>query len=151
MEYTHFVSAAALVINDENEILLLKSPDRGWEYPGGMVESGETFQETIIREVLEETGVEVEILSFAGVSINIERNIVNMDFICRYKKGDLKTSDESLALKWVKKEDAFEMVSNPLTKKRLKNMLSNSKDIYCFGFKKEPFSTVNDKYYSIGL
>jgi 8-oxo-dGTP diphosphatase len=151
MEYTHFVSAAALVINHENEILLLKSPDRGWEYPGGMVESGETFQETVIREVLEETGVEVEILSFAGVSINIERNIVNMDFICRYKKGDLKTSDESLELKWVKKEDAFEMVSNPLTKKRLKNMLLNSKDIYCFGFKKEPFSTINDKYYSIGL
>lgn len=151
MEYTHFVSAAALVINDENEILLLKSPDRGWEYPGGMAEPGETFQETVIREVLEETGIEVEILSFAGVCINIERNIVNMDFICRYKKGDLKTSDESLELKWVKKEDAFEMVSNPLTKKRLKNMLSNSKDIYCFGFKKEPFSTVNDKYYSIGL
>ncbi len=116
-----------------------------------MVEPGETFQETVIREVLEETGIEVEILSFAGVCINIERNIVNMDFICRYKKGDLKTSDESLELKWVKKEDVFEMVSNPLTKKRLKNMLSNSKDIYCFGFKKEPFSTVNDKYYSIGL
>ncbi len=35
MEYTHFVSVAGLVCNDKNEILLLESPRRGWEYPGG--------------------------------------------------------------------------------------------------------------------
>ena len=31
MEYTHFVSVAGLVCNDKDEILLLKSPTRGWE------------------------------------------------------------------------------------------------------------------------
>ena len=48
MEYTHFVSVAGLVCNDKNEILLLESPRRGWEYPGGMVEPGETLQDTLI-------------------------------------------------------------------------------------------------------
>ena len=42
MNYTHFVSVAGLVSNDNGEILLIKSPRRGWEYPGGMVEPGET-------------------------------------------------------------------------------------------------------------
>lgn len=40
MQYTHFVSVAALVTNEMNEVLLIKSPNRGWEYPGGMVEPG---------------------------------------------------------------------------------------------------------------
>ncbi len=44
MNYTHFVSVAGLVSNDSGEILLINSPRRGWEYPGGMVEPGETFK-----------------------------------------------------------------------------------------------------------
>lgn len=32
----HFVSAAAIVLNDKNEILLIKGPQRGWEMPGGV-------------------------------------------------------------------------------------------------------------------
>ena len=38
MQYTHFVSVAALVVNETDEVLLIKSPNRGWEYPRGMVE-----------------------------------------------------------------------------------------------------------------
>jgi 8-oxo-dGTP diphosphatase len=34
----HIVSAAAIVINEKNEILLIKGPRRGWEMPGGQVE-----------------------------------------------------------------------------------------------------------------
>jgi 8-oxo-dGTP pyrophosphatase MutT (NUDIX family) len=40
-----------LVSNDNGEILLINSPRRGWEYPGGMVEPGETFQDALIREL----------------------------------------------------------------------------------------------------
>ena len=58
MNYTHFVSVAALVSNDDNEILLIKSPKRGWEYPGGMVEPGETFEEALLREIKEESGID---------------------------------------------------------------------------------------------
>ncbi|WP_458463791.1 NUDIX domain-containing protein, partial [Paenibacillus sp.] len=47
MNPTHFVSVAALVTNDEGQILLINSPWRGWEYPGGLIEPGETFQDAI--------------------------------------------------------------------------------------------------------
>lgn len=34
----HILSAAAIVVNDKNELLLIKGPRRGWEMPGGQVE-----------------------------------------------------------------------------------------------------------------
>ena len=42
MEYpTHIVAVMGIVRNEKNEILLIKSPLRGWEPPGGQVENGE--------------------------------------------------------------------------------------------------------------
>ena len=100
MEHNHFVSAAALVTNDLGQILLVKSPWRGWEYPGGLIEPGETFQEALRREVREEAGVEIEITGFVGICKNIERNIVNIDFTARYAGGELRTSEESTEVIW---------------------------------------------------
>ena len=73
MTPTHFVSVAALVENGNGEILLINSPWRGWEYPGGLIEPGETFQEALKREVREEAGVEIEITGFVGICKNIEK------------------------------------------------------------------------------
>ena len=67
MEPTHLVSVAALVTNDAGKILLVKSPLRGWEYPGGLIEPGETFQQALHREIMEEAGVQVEITGFIGI------------------------------------------------------------------------------------
>lgn len=63
----HFVSAATIVINDKNEILLIKGPMRGWEMPGGVVELGESLKDGAIRETKEETGIDVEITKFCGI------------------------------------------------------------------------------------
>ena len=150
MNYTHFVSVAGLVSNDNGEILLIKSPRRGWEYPGGMVEPGETFQEALIREIKEEAGVDVEITGFIGLCKNIEKDVVNIDFSCKYIKGELATSNESSDVKWVQREKALDMVTFPLTRKRLENMLSENNKVNCFCFKREPFEIVVDKHYSIG-
>ena len=142
MEYTHFVSVAGLVYNDKDEVLLLESPNRGWEYPGGMVEPGETLQDALIREIKEETGADVEITGFIGVCKNIQKDVVNIDFSCKYIGGELATSDESLHVKWVNKDDALNLVTFPLTIKRLENMLTTGETISCFNFKREPFEIV---------
>ena len=150
MNYTHFVSVAGLVINDSGEILLVKSPRRGWEYPGGMVEPGETFQDALIREIKEESGIDVKITGFIGLCKNIEKAIVNIDFCCKAVGGKLTTSDESTEVIWVNKEKALSMISFPLTRKRLEEMLSGSEQVSCFCFKKEPFEIVSEDYYSVG-
>lgn len=57
------VSAAAVVTNAEGQVLLLNHilrPDSGWGIPGGFVDRGEQPEETLRREVREETGLDLE-------------------------------------------------------------------------------------------
>ena len=150
MNYTHFVSVAGLVTNDRGDVLLIKSPRRGWEYPGGMVEPGETFQEALLREIKEEAGIDVEVTGFIGLCKNVEKDIVNIDFACKAVGGQLTTSDESLEVLWVNREDALSMVTFPLTRKSFANMLSGSEQVNCFCFKREPFEIVSEDCYGVG-
>lgn len=151
MKYTHFVSTAGLVRNQKNHILLINSPKRGWEFPGGMVEPGESLQEALVREIREETGVNVFVEGFIGICKNIETDIVNIDFICQYSGGDLRTSEESTEVKWVPEEEALKMITFPLTKKRLGRMLSGNKEISYFSFKREPFEIMDELYLPVGV
>ena len=150
MSYHHKVSVAALVTNEKNEILLVNSPWRGWEYPGGLIEPGETFQQALHREIREEAGVEVEITGFIGICKNVEKDIVNIDFTARYVSGELTPSEESTEVIWVTAEEAFRLITFPLTKKRLQNMLSGSKEAHLFGFRHDPFTLFDEQDFSVG-
>lgn len=151
MNPTHLVSVAALVTNDKGEILMVNSPWRGWEYPGGLIEPGETFQEALHREVREESGVEIEITGFVGICKNVERNIVNIDFTAKYIGGELRTSEESTEVLWVTPEKAMEMITFPLTKKRLANMLSGREEAVLFCFERENgFCITEEREFHIG-
>lgn len=152
MNPTHLVSVAALVTNERGEILLVKSPWRGWEYPGGLIEPGETFEEALHREVREESGVEIEITGFVGICKNVERDIVNVDFTARYVSGDLQTSEESTEVIWATEEEAFEMITFPLTRKRLRNMLSGREEAALFCFEREKsFRVTEDNKFAVGI
>ncbi len=62
--------AGGIVRDDRDRILLVRrahDPERGrWSVPGGRVEPGETAQDAVVREVLEETGVHVVVTGVAG-------------------------------------------------------------------------------------
>ena len=151
MEYTHLVSVAAMVTNGKGEILLVNSPWRGWEYPGGLIEPGESFEAALKREVREESGVEIEITGFVGICKNVERNIVNIDFTARYVSGTLTTSEESTEVGWFTPEQAMKLITFPLTKKRLTNMLSGDPKVHLFGFEREKtFTVVEELEYPVG-
>ena len=151
MEHTHKVSVAALVTNKKGEVLLVNSPWRGWEYPGGLIEPGESFEAALKREVREESGVEIEITGFVGICKNVARDIVNIDFTARYTGGELTTSEESTEVGWFAPEKAMEIITFPLTKKRLANMLSGDKTVHLFGFHYENgFETVEELEYPVG-
>ena len=132
MEHTHKVSVAAMVHDGNGRILLVNSPWRGWEYPGGLIEPGESFEAALRREIREESGVEVEIERFVGI------------FVCRYVSGELTTSEESTEVVWVTPEQAFAMITFPLTKKRLENMLAMDGKAHFFGFTRDPFGVVEN-------
>ena len=59
---THIVSAGAIVLNDLGEVLLVKDARKdAWTFPGGIIEEGEGVLDGVKREVLEETGIIVEV------------------------------------------------------------------------------------------
>jgi len=140
MEKNHFIAVGGFVTNEKKEVLLIKSPLRGWEFPGGMVEPGESLTEALIREVKEESGINVSITGIIGLYKNMEADIVNIDFCCTYESGELSTSDESIETGWFCIEDAKRMITYPLYAARFSNMISDSEKVFCSAFLKSSFA-----------
>jgi len=144
VKHNHLTSAAGLVVRDDGMVLLVLSPRRGWEFPGGLIEPGEPIDAALLREIKEESGVDAEVIGFVGVCKNVEKNIVNMDFRCRYIGGELATSDESPQVRWFAPEEAVDMITDELIKKRFLNMMDGGGMAHIFSFIKEPFSVVSE-------
>ncbi|WP_366247859.1 NUDIX hydrolase [Terribacillus aidingensis] len=107
----HIVSAAAIVRNDQGHILLIKGPKRGWEMPGGQVEEGESLEQAAIREVKEESGIDIEVNRFCGVYQNTEKSICNTLFLGKPIGGVCTPSEESLEAGYFPLEEVKEMVT----------------------------------------
>lgn len=131
-------------MNEKEELLLVKNPRKGWEYPGGMIEPGETLVQGLLREIREESGVTAEVLRAVGIYSNTKPRpgyngvleiptTVIVDFICRYRSGALRTSEESTEVRWVSKERALELVNAKL-QYRLRKALDFQSGFTCAGF-----------------
>lgn len=98
----------AIVVQDSKVLMVKQIVERGdtvWHFPGGGIEHGETPEQACIREVKEETGLEVEAVRLVYES---GRRLV---FECRVTGGQLftnpfvETNGEILAVEWVPIED----------------------------------------------
>ena len=110
------VGVGAVIICN-GKILLEKrknEPGKGkWSVPGGLVELGESVKQTVIREVKEETGLEVEKPEHIDVVDNIIRDesgrvkyhFVIIDYFMKLKGGTLKAASDAEELKWVPLSD----------------------------------------------
>ena len=130
----HILSAAAIVLNDQGELLLIKGPRRGWEMPGGQVEEGESLIEAAIREVKEETGIDIEIQKFCGVFQNVEHSICSTLFLAKPIGGTFTTSAESLVVGFYPIATALEMVTWRNFKERIEYCLDERKQPFCIDF-----------------
>ncbi|MBW0105244.1 NUDIX hydrolase [Pseudonocardia sp. KRD291] len=98
----HSVSVAGIVVRDDGRILVIQRRDNShWEPPGGVLELGETFEQGVRREVVEETGIDVEVERLTGAYKNLSRGIVALVFRCRPAGGEATTSDESRRVDWL--------------------------------------------------
>lgn len=127
----HIVAVAGLVTNEQGHVLMIRSPRRDWEFPGGQVEEGETLTQALQREICEETGVHVSVGKLAGVYSNIKSHIVMFDFLCAWSEGEPRTSAESLEVAWVAREEALERIIRPAIRERMRDMLEfNGQAVY---------------------
>ncbi len=110
------------LIFDRGRVLLVqrgKEPLKDyWSLPGGAVETGERVQEALAREVLEETGLEVEVGALAEVFERImpdlagraEYHYVLLDYYCRVTGGRLEAGSDSADARWFEGKDLDELL-----------------------------------------
>ena len=101
----------AVVIRD-NSVLLVergREPHRGyWSLPGGIVETGETLEEAVRREVREETGLVVQPVAVVEIFERIlrdahgraEYHYVLIDYLCTVAGGELAPADDARRAGW---------------------------------------------------
>jgi ADP-ribose pyrophosphatase YjhB (NUDIX family) len=101
------------VIVHEGKIVLIKrgnEPSKGkWSIPGGLVELGESLEQTVIRETKEETGLDVETPSLMDAVSNVDLDemgkvkyhYVIIDFLVHVKNGTAQASSDAEELHWV--------------------------------------------------
>ncbi len=88
-------AVGAVVINRKREILLIERSDSGvWLYPTGWADVGYSAAEVVVKEVREETGIEVEPVSLLGVVDGMQRGFTSIPmyslvFLCKPIGGEL--------------------------------------------------------------
>lgn len=106
------VGVGAIIIEDENVLIVRRGqpPKMGaWSIPGGGVDLGEDLEQACVREVREETGLDVEILSEGRVLNRVTRDewervqfhYVLIDFVCRPTGGVLQAASDISEARWV--------------------------------------------------
>jgi ADP-ribose pyrophosphatase YjhB (NUDIX family) len=83
-----------------------------WSLPGGLVETGESLDQAVRREVLEETGLQVKPLEMFGVFERVikdargrtEYHYLLFDYVCRVIGGKVRAADDVARAEWVRRE-----------------------------------------------
>ncbi len=108
--------AVGAVVEQEGRVLLVRrgsEPLKGhWTLPGGMLEVGEALTEGVVREVREETGLEVEPIELIEILDRIHRegervryHYVIADYLCRVTGGELCAASDADAARWVERAE----------------------------------------------
>ena len=110
------IGVGAVIVQGGRVLLVRRDtePLRGeWSVPGGMLELGETLRDGVAREVLEETGLQVEageVLEvvdsiFADTEGRTQYHYVLIDFLCRPLAGEAVPGTDVSAVMWVAEPD----------------------------------------------
>lgn len=114
------VGVGALILDGERILLVERGrePLKGfWSLPGGALETGETLQEGVRREVLEETGLRVNPIAMFEIFERIVRDregrpeyhYVLMDYLCEVAGGTLQAGDDVSKVEWFEKDALIDL------------------------------------------
>lgn len=123
---------SAIVADEQGRILMQRRTDSGnWALPGGVMDIGETLEQCVIREVKEETGLDIEIIGLVGVYTDPRHVIAyangevrqqfNITFAGRVTGGQITVSDESTEVRFVHPDELTEMPIHPTVELRLQH------------------------------
>jgi ADP-ribose pyrophosphatase YjhB (NUDIX family) len=112
---TPLVGVGAIVVQNARVLLVRRGtePLKGhWTLPGGMLEVGEALAAGVVREVREETGLDVEPIELIELLDRIHRehgrvryHDVIADYLCRVTGGELRAASDAAAVRWVERSE----------------------------------------------
>jgi len=125
-------STTAIVADDQGRIALVKRKDNElWALPGGGMELGESIEQGAVREVKEETGLDVEVVGLVGVYTNPQhvmsyndgevRQQFSLCFTTKLLGGELQFDDESTDIAWAAKGDLASYPMHPSMQLRVQH------------------------------
>jgi ADP-ribose pyrophosphatase YjhB (NUDIX family) len=115
MGETRPIAATGAVIVQEGRILLVRRampPEVGlWIVPAGRVEWGETWHEAVRREVLEETGLRIEVgdVAWVGEVMDGNHHFAIVDFFATVEGGELQAGSDAAEVRWVALDEAADL------------------------------------------
>lgn len=120
------IAVGGVVIRGERVLLVRrgKQPSEGeWAIPGGSVELGETLQEAVAREILEETGISIRVGEPVHVFDDVRRDeagrvrfhYVILDFEGEFLSGEVKAADDAWDARWVSQDEFLHLNLNKKT------------------------------------
>jgi ADP-ribose pyrophosphatase YjhB (NUDIX family) len=154
---THIVAAAGYIEDNNGNFLLVKTHHRGWDTPGGQIEIGESIEDGLLCEILEESGVTATVKFLVGVYSNVGEHLwhdgitnvptkIMLDFICEYVDGQPTPSDETSEVLWVPKAEVMQYVTAPAMRFRFEKAINfNSSISYCSYVTKPEFKVFTDR------
>ena len=107
----HRIGVSAVTIDAQGRGLVIQRRDNGrWEAPGGFLELAETIEAGARREVLEETGLTVELENLTGIYKNMTLGVINLVFRARAISGETTTGPETKDTRWVTRDEVADLI-----------------------------------------
>jgi ADP-ribose pyrophosphatase YjhB (NUDIX family) len=135
------VAVSAFVLDDAGRLLMIRRTDNDlYAIPGGGQEVGETVAQAVVREVAEETGIDVEVTGVIGIYSNPAHVVayddgeVRQEFSICFRAtptgGQPQTSSESSEVEWVTRERLDELNIHPSIRLRIGHGFDGRRDPY---------------------
>lgn len=97
---------AAIYSSERDSFVLIRRRDNGhWELPGGLVEPGERLEDAVVREVAEETRLDVEVVRLSGLYESPTVEVLSIVFACRRSRGQPRPTQEASEVRWVPRSE----------------------------------------------
>ena len=129
MKAQFIIGAFGIIFDEQKRVLLVHRKDYDlWNLPGGTLEDFESPKNAVIREVKEETGLDVEISKLLGVYNKENKNDMAFSFLCKVIGGEITLNDEADKIEYFE-IDKLPANTVPKQVERIKDALSNPSEV----------------------
>ena len=135
------MAVTGFVTDAEQRVLLVRVASRGWEMPGGQVETGETLLGALRREVDEESGCRIDVDRLIGIYSKLTPpEMVLHLFGCRHVAGKVRAREEAVPeVGWFSAHEARSLVTHPPSAQRLADALARGDAVFYRVYRLRPY------------